>query len=103
MKVSTGLLAALVLGGIVGAFLVGNHAPPAFSRADDKAGGVPHYNVVETEGHNLIVTDNRTDTLYFYTIEKEKQIGSELHLRGSLDLTEVGKTTIKPKRTRTEK
>ena len=104
MNVRTGLLAALVLGVIVGAFLLGNYAPQAFSRAEAKAGeGFPRYNVVDTEGHNLIVTDNRTNTLYFYTIEKEKEIGSELHLRGSVDLTEVGKPTIKPKHARAEK
>ncbi|HEY7313582.1 MAG TPA: hypothetical protein VH643_29800 [Gemmataceae bacterium] len=104
MNVRTGLLAALVFGVIVGAFLLGNCAPQAFSRAEAKAEeGFPRYNVVDTEGHNLIVTDNRTNTLYFYTIEKEKEIGSELHLRGSVDLTEVGKPTIKPKHARAEK
>jgi len=104
MRVRTGLLVALVLGVIVGAFLVGNHAPPAFSRADEKRSvGNAHYNVVETEGHNLIVTDNQTNTLYFYTIEKDKPIGSELHLRGSLDLTQVGKPVLRPKLHKEEK
>jgi hypothetical protein len=104
VKVRTGLLAALVLGVIVGAFLVGNQAPPAFSRADaGGAAGFAHYNVVETEGHNLIVTDNQTNTLYFYTIEKDKPIGSELHLRGSLDLTQVGKPVLTPKLHREDK
>jgi hypothetical protein len=56
----------------------------------------PHYTVVETEGHNLIVTDNKSNTVYFYTIDKDKEIGSELKLRGSVDLTQVGKPTIKP-------
>ncbi len=101
MKVRTGLVVALVLGVIVGAFLVGSYAPPAFSRADDKGmGGSPHFNVVETEGHNLIVTDNQTNTLYFYTIDKDKEIGSELRLRGTVDLTQVGKPVIKPKHAR---
>lgn len=54
------------------------------------------YSVVETEGHNLIVTDNQTETLYFYTIDKDKEIGSDLKLRGSVDLKQVGKAVIKP-------
>jgi hypothetical protein len=54
--------------------------------------------VIETEAHNLIVTDNQTNTLYFYTIDKDKPIGSELKLRGSIDLNKVGEPIIKPKR-----
>lgn len=98
MKVRTGLVAALVLGILVGVFVAGSYAPQAFSRADERgAGGFPRFNVVETEGHNLIVTDNSNNTLYFYTIDREKQIGSELHLRGTVDLTQVGKPVIKPR------
>jgi hypothetical protein len=67
----------------------------AGAAAADTASG-PHYSVVETEGHNLIVTDNRADVLYFYTIDKDKEIGSELKLRGKADLTQVGKDVIKP-------
>jgi hypothetical protein len=77
--------------------VAGNFAPQAFSRADDKgAGGCPHYSVVETQGHNLIVTDNQTNIIYFYTIDKDKEIGSELRLRGHLNLTDVGKEVLKP-------
>ena len=56
----------------------------------------PRYSVLDSEGHNLIVTDNQTNTLYFYTIDKDAKIGSDLKLRGSLDLTQVGKPVIKP-------
>jgi hypothetical protein len=104
VKVRTGLIGALVLGVVVGAFLIGSYAPPAFSRADERgAAGIPHFNVVETEGHNLIVTDNHTNTLYFYTIDKDKEIGTELRLRGTVDLMQVGKPTITPKHNRAEK
>jgi hypothetical protein len=58
---------------------------------------------VMTEGHNLIVTDNRSNTLHFYTIDKDKEIGSDLHLRGSVDLTQVGKETIKPMNVKIQK
>jgi hypothetical protein len=30
-------------------------------------GASPRYSVIDTEGHNLIVTDNQTNTLYYYT------------------------------------
>jgi len=56
----------------------------------------PRYTVVMTEGHNLIVTDNQANTLFFYTIDREREIGSELKLRGSVDLNQVGKPEIKP-------
>ena len=64
-----------------------------------KGGGVaagPHYTVVETEGHNLLVTDNQKTTLYFYTVNKGEPVGSPLHLRGSVDLSQVGGGTITP-------
>jgi hypothetical protein len=58
---------------------------------------------VETEGHNLLVTDNQSNTLYFYTIDKDAKIGSDLKLRGSVDLTQVGKPTIATKTVNAEK
>ncbi len=57
----------------------------------------PHYTVVETEGHNLVVTDNASNTLYFYTVDKGQPPGSDLKLRASVDLNDVGKPTLKPK------
>jgi hypothetical protein len=55
-----------------------------------------HYTVVFTEGHNLCVTDNRNSKLYFYTVDPEKGPGADLKLRGTVDLTQVGKPVIKP-------
>ena len=60
------------------------------------ASGGPLYTVLETEGHNLVVTDNESNTLYFYTVDKGKQPGSELKLRAKVDLTKVGKPSIMP-------
>ena len=54
-----------------------------------------HYTVVMTEGHNLLVTDNATNKLYFYTTDKDKPIGSPLKLRASVDLANVGQEEIK--------
>jgi hypothetical protein len=58
------------------------------------ATGSAHYTVVMTEGHNLLVTDNGSNKLYFYTIDKDKPIGSPLKLRASISLTDVGKDEI---------
>jgi hypothetical protein len=55
------------------------------------------YTVIDTDASNLIVVDNGSNTLYFYTEEPGKEVGQELHLRGSIDLSEVGKPVIKPK------
>ena len=69
---------------------------PAVAQREAGPGPVPRYSVVETEGHNLIVIDNQKSTLYFYTIDQGKEIGSELKLRGTVDLNQVGKPVIKP-------
>ena len=56
------------------------------------------YTVVDSDATNLIVVDNRSNTLYFYTEDPGKEVGGELHLRGSLDLNQVGKPVLKPKK-----
>ncbi len=64
-----------------------------------KPGGptsAPNYTVVATDGQHLIVVNNRNNTLYFYAIDPEAKIGDELKLRGSVDLTGVGKDTLTP-------
>ena len=92
--VALALAFALVVGAVV--FLNRNQPALGAEQADKGAGG-PHYTVLETEGHNLVVTDNVTDTLYFYTVDKGQPPGSDLKLRASVDLNEVGKPVIKPK------
>jgi hypothetical protein len=97
-------LPLLVVAGLLVAALVVmvRWQPARAARADGPITG-PRYTVVMTEGHNLIVTDNGTNTLHFYTIDKDKPIGSDLHLRGSVDLTQVGKDTIKPSNVKLQK
>ena len=86
------LFAALVVGGA--AIL----SQSVYGRAEEKAAvNGPRYTVVETEGTNLLVTDNSTNTFYFYTVDKGAPVGSELKLRGTVDLTQVGQASIKPK------
>ncbi len=88
MKAKWGLTAAVILA--LGAMLAsrsgtvqGQLQPPA------------HYTVIETQGFNLLVTDNRARQLYYYATDKDAPIGSPLKLRASLDLTQVGKPEIK--------
>jgi hypothetical protein len=69
---------------------------PVRAEHDDEAVSPGRYTVVETEAHNLIVTDTKTNILYFYTIDKDKEVGSDLKLRGSINLNQVGKPVIKP-------
>jgi hypothetical protein len=78
------------------ALIVLNSFQPARAQREDGSISGPRYSVIDSEGHNLIVTDNRTNTLYFYTIDKDKEVGSELKLRGTIDLNQVGKPVIKP-------
>ena len=89
------MLLAAALG--VGYFAAGWGHPRAVGQNPTKDGHHGRYSVVETEATNLIVVDNQTNTLYFYTVEREQPPGSDLHLRGSLDLNRVGDPTLKPK------
>jgi len=101
----TRFLAVVMLGLVAGIVLTLAFNQPAHAVGDKGAGGAaggPAYTVVMTEGHNLIVTDNKSNILYFYTIDKEAEIGSDLKLRGSLDLTQVGKAVIRPSRQRSK-
>jgi hypothetical protein len=56
------------------------------------------YSVIDTEGTNLTVVDNATNTLYYYTVDPGKEPGDELHLRGSIDLNQVGKAAMHAKK-----
>jgi hypothetical protein len=90
------------LAGVAGLVVIGlivtAHAQQVREERDAKPTSGPRYSVTETQAHNLIVTDNQTNVLYFYTIDKDKPIGSELKLRGSLDLNKVGEPVLVPKR-----
>ena len=92
-KIGVGLLVLLLMVALVLALYPGRAASSA---AADPAPGGPHYTVVSTDGAHLIVVDNTTNKLYFYAIDKDAKIGEELKLRGSADLTNVGKPSIKP-------
>ena len=59
------------------------------------AGSGPHYTVIETQGFNLLVSDNATNKLYYYATDKDAPVGSPLKLRASLELSQVGQQEIK--------
>jgi hypothetical protein len=93
----TGLQVACVVVPALALLALWSSGGPVAAHAEDagKAGSGPHYTVVMTEGHNLLVTDNATNRLYFYTIDKDAKIGAPLKLRASVDLTKVGQEEIK--------
>ncbi|MCI0463131.1 MAG: hypothetical protein L0Z62_39800 [Gemmataceae bacterium] len=96
------LVLVLVLGVLLGTRL----SEPAWGVQGGKGGpggGGPRYSVVETQGYNLIVTDNHTNILHFYTIDKDEEIGAPLKLRGTVDLNRVGADVIKPVRAKDKK
>jgi hypothetical protein len=84
------LLAAVV---VAGAVLLANREPVQ-GQGGGKGGGM--YSVISTDGAHLIVTDNAEKKLYFYAIDKDGKVGDDLKLRGSLDLRDVGKPSLKP-------
>ena len=84
------VLAAVV---VAGALLLVNREPVQ-GQGGGKGGG--QYSVIATDGAHLIVTDNAEKKLYFYAIDKDGKVGDDLKLRGSVDLRDVGKPSIKP-------
>jgi hypothetical protein len=87
------LAIALTAGFAIGLYL----SQPGAGVAQQPESAAQRYSVVHTEGTNLIVTDNKINTLYFYTVDQGAEPGSNLRLRGSLDLSQVGKDVLIPK------
>jgi hypothetical protein len=94
-KVNVLVVALVVV--IAGGLLLANRSRQALGQEAKAPVGFPRYTVIDTEGTNLIVTDNQENVLYFYTVDKEEKPGAELKLRGSLDLKDVGKPVLTPK------
>src|SRR5262245_9688254 len=90
------VLLALAVFTLAAVLYFGGKPQPAYGLYQDKSGAA-RYSVIETEGTNLIVTDNQSNTLYFYVVDKEQPAGADLKLRGSLDLTKCGDMVLKPK------
>jgi hypothetical protein len=58
-------------------------------------GSGPRYTVIETQGFNLLVTDNAASKLYYCATDKDAPVGSPMKLRASLDLSQVSREEIK--------
>ena len=92
-------VALVALGVAIGYFAASMGAQKAIGQPGGAAAtSGPRYTVVETDILSALVVDNSTNTVYFYTVEKDAEPGSDLHLRGSLDLTQVGQPMLKPKK-----
>ena len=82
---------------VIAVVVFGLQHPTLAQQGQSQATIGPRYTVVDTDATNLIVVDNASNTLYFYTEEPGQEVGQELHMRGSVDLGEVGKPAIRPK------
>lgn len=92
-----GSMFVLALAIIAATMFVSNTEPRVHGNAPGAAGGMagaPHYTVIETQGFNLLVTDNSANKLYYYATDKDAPVGSPLKLRASLDLKQVGEKEI---------
>src|SRR6516165_11673888 len=97
MNTKSRIVAVAAVAVAVGAIVLSSAASRVFGRGgeDTKAGGSPHYSVVMTEGHNLLVTDNATNKIYFYTIYQDKPICSPLKIRPPGEFTQGGGEEIR--------
>jgi hypothetical protein len=94
----SGIFGGLALAVVAGVFLGVSLSQPARGdgeKGKDAAG--PRYTVVQAGEPGLIVTDNQTNTLYFYMRDEDAEPGADLKLRGSIDLSLVGKAAIPPR------
>lgn len=89
---------ALIVAGVlaVGVLLGLSRGSSARGDSDEKGAAAAHrYTVVESQAHNLVVTDNERNMLYFYAADRDKPIGAPLKLRGEIDLSQVGQSQIR--------
>jgi hypothetical protein len=91
------VMAAVVALAVSVVFLA-NRSQPALGQQEGKAFYGPRYTIVETQITNLIVTDNQENIAYYYTVDRDEKPGADLKLRGSLDLKQVGKPVLHPKK-----
>jgi hypothetical protein len=85
-------LLILALGAVLGSRGV---AVQGQNREGPRMTGGARYTVIETQGFNLLVSDNGANQLYYYATDKDAPVGSPLKLRASLDLAQVGRPEIR--------
>lgn len=79
---------------VIGLIVVARSQTVGAQRGDAAPAGA-RYTVIETQGFNLLVTDNAANKLYYYATDKDVPVGSPMKLRASLDLNQVGREEIK--------
>ncbi len=77
--------------------LFGFRPQTAAQQSPGRGETIARYAVLDSDGTNLEVVDNTTSRLYFYTVNPGQEAGADLHLRGSIDLTQVGNPIINAK------
>lgn len=97
MRTNWTLALVLAVGVGLGAWLATSASPKAAAQGA-AVGAVARYTVVETDATNLLVVDNSSNSLFYYTVNPGEKPGADMHLRGSLDLTKVGEAVLKPKK-----
>lgn len=80
---------------IVVALIMMARSEPAQAQRPGPGGFGGRFTVIETQGFNLLVTDNAVNKLYYYATDKDAPVGSPMKLRASLDLSQIGKEEIK--------
>ena len=80
---------------LVVALIIVARSEPAQAQRGGADGTGSRYTVIETQGFNLLVTDNAANKLYDYATDKDVPVGSPMKLRASLDLSQVGREEIK--------
>ena len=91
---------SVIVGGLVLVFVAGvslgmTMSQPALGGGKEKAPAVaPRYTVVQNGLTGMVVTDNQSNTLYFYSIDAGSDPGADMKLRGTMDLNLVGKEAI---------
>jgi len=80
---------------LVAALIVQARSGSAEAQRGAAEGSGPRYSVIETQGFNLLVTDNAAHKLYYYATDKDVPVGAPMKLRASLDLNQIGREEIK--------
>jgi hypothetical protein len=93
-KTAGSVVLAFLLG-VGTTFLFGVGQPGTRAADADKPGTSPRYTILRMDPAFMLVTDNQTNKFYYYAMDEGQEPGSELRLHSTVDLTQVGKPTIK--------
>lgn len=92
MKLTLSVLGSLLVAGLVVSTAWSGNEKESTAKQQKPSG---KYSVISTDAAHLIVTDNTSNTIYFYAVEPGGSPGDDLNLRGSIDLNGVGADVLK--------